>query len=61
MRPNAQLVFNPDRPLGQYSLQVRLVADLAADRVLLIASGLRHLLKDNKRPGPKRKQNQGRP
>ena len=38
-RPNAQLVFNPDRPLGQYSLQVRLVADLAADREILIADG----------------------
>ena len=54
-RPNAQLVFNPDRPLGQYSLQVRLVADLAADREILIAYGSQHLLKEKKRPGPKLK------
>ena len=45
-RPHAQLVFNPDRPLGQYSLQVRLVADLAADREIRIAYGSRHLLKE---------------
>ena len=31
-RPNAQLVFNLDRPVGRHSLQVRLVADLQADR-----------------------------
>ena len=52
-RPNAQLVFNPDRPLGQHSLQVRLVADLQADREILTAYGSRHGLKDKKRPGPK--------
>ena len=54
-RPNAHLVFNPDRPLGQYSLQVRLVGDLAPEREVLIAYGVRHLLKDKKRPGPKLK------
>ena len=54
-RPNAQLVFNPDRPLGQHSLQVRLVGDLQADREILIAYGARHGLKERKRPGPKLK------
>jgi len=54
-RPNAQLVFNPDRPLGQHSLQVRLVADLQSDREIIIAYGARHGRKDKKRPGPKLK------
>ena len=57
-RPNAQLVFNPDRPLGQHSLQVRLVGDLQADREILIAYGARHGLKERKRPGPKLKKAQ---
>ena len=52
-RPNAQLVFNPDRPLGQHSLRVCLVADLLADREILIGYGARHALKDRHRPGPK--------
>ena len=52
-RPNAQLVFNPDRPLGQHSLRVRLVGDLPAGREILIAYGARHALKDRQRPGPK--------
>ena len=51
-RPNAQLVFNLDRPLGQHSLQVRLVGDLPADREILIAYGAQHALKDRQRPGP---------
>jgi len=54
-RPNAQLVFNLDRPLGQHSLQVRLVADLQADRETLMSYGARHGLKDKKPPGPKLK------
>ena len=54
-RPNAQLVFNVDRPLGRHSLQVRLVGDLGADREILIAYGSRHLLKERKRAGPKPK------
>ena len=54
-RPNAQLVFNPDRPLGQHSLQIRLASDLVQDREILIAYGARHLLKERKRPGPKLK------
>ena len=57
-RPNAQLAFNPDRPLGQHSLQVRLVADLQADRAILISYGARHGLKERKRPGPKLKKGQ---
>ena len=52
-RPTAQLFFlNPDRQLGQHSLQVRLVGDLQADREILIACGARHGLKERKRPGP---------
>ena len=58
-RPNAQLVFNADRPLGQYSLQLRLSSDLPADREILIAYGARHLLKEKKRPGPKLKKKKG--
>ncbi len=57
-RPNAQLAFNPDRPLGQHSLQVRLVGDLQADREILIAYSARHGLKERKRPGPKLKKAQ---
>ena len=60
-RPNAQLFFNVDRPLGQYSLQLRLIADLPADREILIAYGVRHLLKEKKRPGPKHKKKKGTP
>ena len=52
-RPNAQFAFNPDRPLGQHNLQVRLVGDLQADREILIAYGARHGLKERKRPRPK--------
>ena len=36
-------------------MQVRLVADLQADREILIAYGARNGLKDKKRPGPKLK------
>ena len=54
-RPNAQLVLNSDRPLGQHSLQVRLLTDLAPDRVIIIAYGARHLVKDHKKSGPKLK------
>ena len=54
-RPNAHLVFNPDRPIGQHSLQIRLVSDVLQDREVLIAYGSQHLLKERKRPGPKLK------
>ena len=54
-RPNAQLVFHADRPVGQHRLQLRLVGDLGADREILIAYGSRHLLKEKKRSGPKSK------
>ena len=54
-RPSAQLVFNPDRPLGQHSLRVCLVGDLPADREILIAYGARHVVKDRQRSGPKLK------
>ena len=59
-RPNAQLVFNLDRPLGQHSLQVRLVGDLQADREILIAYVAQHGLKERKRPGPKLKKSSRR-
>ena len=36
-RPNAQLVFNQERPLGQYSLSIHLTADLAESREILTA------------------------
>ena len=52
-RANAHLMFNADRPLGQHSLQVRLVTALAPDREILIAYGARHMLKDKKKTGPK--------
>ena len=52
-RPNAQLLFNADRPLGQHSLQVRLVGDIVADREILVAYGPHHAFKDKKRSGPK--------
>ena len=60
-RPNAQLVFNADRPFGQYSLQLRLSADLPADREIVIAYGVRHQLKEKRRPGPKLKKKKGTP
>ena len=55
-RPNAQLVFNADTPLGQHGLKLRLVVDLGADREIRIAYGARHVFKDKKRSGPKQKQ-----
>ena len=54
-RPNAQLWFNADRPLGQHSLQVHLVTDLCPDREILIAYGARHLLRERNKSGPKLK------
>lgn len=54
-RPNTQLVLNADRPLGQHSLQLRLIGEIAADRELVIAYGAKHSMKDKKRSGPKPK------
>ena len=54
-RPNAQLVFSPERPLGQYSLSLKLVVDVQAEREILIAYGPRHVVKEKRRAGPKMK------
>ena len=54
-RPNTNLVFNPDRPLGQHSLHVLLLSDLASGREVLIAYGARHALMERMRRGPKLK------
>ena len=47
-RPNAQVVFDVDRALGQYSLKLVLTQDLAADREVLIAYGAKHIVRDRK-------------
>ena len=52
-RPNAQLVFNHDRPLGQYSLKVLLTQDLSENREILIAYGVKHMVRESKTRGPK--------
>ena len=54
-RPNAQLVFNHDRPLGQYSLKVLLTQDLSENREILIAYGAKHMVRDreSKNHGPR--------
>ena len=41
-RSNAQIVFDADRPLGQYSLKLQLIQDLAADREILTSYGSKH-------------------
>ena len=51
-RPNAQLVFNHDRPLGQYSLKVVLTQDLSENREILIAYGAKHMVR-SKKHGPR--------
>ena len=45
---NAQVVFDVDRPLGQYSLKLVLTQDLAEDREVLIAYGAKHMVRDRK-------------
>ena len=52
-RPNAQLLFDVDRPLGQYSLKLVLTQDLAADREILVAYGAKHLVRERKPCGLK--------
>ena len=52
-RPNAHLVFDVDRPLGQYSLKLVLTQDLAEDREILVAYGAKHLVRERKPRGPK--------
>ena len=52
-RPNAQLVFNHDRPLGQYSLKVVLTQDLSENREILIAYGVKHMVRESKTRGRK--------
>ena len=52
-RPNAQLVFNHDRPLGQYSLKVVLTQDLSENREILIAYGVEHVVREGKTHGPR--------
>ena len=53
-RPNAQLVFNHDRPLGQYSLKVLLTQDLSENREILIAYGVKHMVRESKTHGAAR-------
>ena len=52
-RPNTQLVFDCDRPLGQYSLKLVLTQDLPESREILIAYGAKHMVRDRKPRGPK--------
>jgi len=54
-RPNAQLVFNPDRPLGQYSVVLKLTQDLCAGKEILVAYGSKHMVRERKPRGPKTK------
>ena len=47
-RANAQVVFDVDRPSGQYSLKLVLAQDLAAYREVMIAYGAKHMVRDRK-------------
>ena len=41
-RPNAKILFDPERPLGQYSLKIELLQKLAVDREIVISKGADH-------------------
>ena len=41
-RPNAKILFDPERPLGQYSLKIELLQKLAVDREIVISKGVDH-------------------
>ena len=42
-RPNAKILFDPERPLGQYSLKIELLQKLAGDREIVISKGVDHI------------------
>ena len=58
-RPNAKLVFDHDRPLGQYSLKLLLTQDLSENKEILIAYGGRHMVRACKPRGPGKKRQTG--
>ena len=54
-RPNAQLLFNPDRPLGVYSVSLRLLHDLGEGKEILVAYGAKHMVGERKKKAVKSK------
>ena len=52
-RSNAQLVFDGDRPLGQYCLKLVSTQDLAENKEILIAYGAMDLVGERKPRVPK--------
>ena len=48
-RANAKILFDSDRPLGQYSLKIELLQKLAEDREILISKGADYAPKGQKR------------
>ena len=48
-RANAKILFDPDRPLGQYSLKIELLQRLAEDREILISKGADYANKEKKK------------
>ena len=48
-RANAKILFDPDRPLGKYSLKIELLQRLAEDREILISKGADYANKEKKK------------
>ena len=50
-RNNAMLVWNRDRPLGQHSLVLKLITNLAKEQEILIDYGPKHSLRKQRKKG----------
>ena len=48
-RANANIWFDPHRPLGQYSLKLQLLQSLAEDREIVISKGADYATKEKKK------------
>ena len=48
-RANAKIWFDPDRPLGQYSLKLQLLQSLAEDREIVISKGADYATKGQRK------------
>ena len=48
-RPNAKILFDSDRPLGQYSLKLQLLQSLAEDREIVISKGADYATKGQRK------------
>ena len=50
-RANAVLTWNPDRPLGQHSLVLKLITNLAKEQEILIDYGPKHRFRKQRKTG----------